>query len=352
MHIFNYKNIANSLLTTDIINLVSAIHEFKGKQALYIEAKPDILSYMLRNAKVQSTEASNRIEGIYTSKARLDEIVENKAVPNGRNEKEIAGYRDVLATIHESYDYIPPTSNYMLQLHNILYSYSGSTIGGSFKNSDNVIEEIYTDGRRKIRFKPVSAFETPDAMDRICRAYIKESNEGKINQLLLIPAFILDFLCIHPFNDGNGRVSRLLTLLLLYRSGYIVGKYISIEKIIERSKDTYYDVLRESSLGWHTNENNYRPFIEYYLGTILNAYREFSTRVEHLSDGNIKSIDRIRKIFETKIGKITKADIVEICPDISLITIERSLSQLKNGGVITQLGNGRYTAYILRNVTD
>lgn len=247
MREFIYNDIKKELLTNEIINLIASIHEYKGKQELYIEAKPDILASLIEIAKIQSTGASNRIEGIYTTDERLTEIVSKKAIPKNRNEEEIAGYREVLATIHDGYEYINPRPNIMLQLHRDLYKFSASSIGGSFKNSDNVIEEKDIDGNSLIRFKQVSAFETPQAMEDLCNSFNGAVNQRNIDPLFLIPMFILDFLCIHPFNDGNGRMSRLLTLLLLYRSGYIVGKYISIEMIIEKTKETYYDVLLESS---------------------------------------------------------------------------------------------------------
>lgn len=248
MHTFDYTSIINQLLTTSIVNLLSSIHEYKGKQSMFIEAKHDILSGMLEIAKIQSTKASNKIEGIFTSDDRLNLIVKEKADPKSRNEKEIAGYRDVLSAIHENYDYIAPRPNLILQLHRDLYSYSATSIGGTFKNNDNVIEEQDAEGNRFVRFQPVSAFETPELIERLCDTYLLEVGKREVDPLLLIPVFVMDFLCIHPFSDGNGRMSRLMTLLLLYRAGYIVGKYISIEMLIEKTKETYYEVLQEARL--------------------------------------------------------------------------------------------------------
>lgn len=346
MRLFDYSEVAKSLLQVNIVNLLSSIHEFKGKQSMFIESKPDILAKMLDIAKVQSTEASNKIEGIFTSNTRLYEIVQHKAEPKTRNEKEIAGYRDVLATIHENYDYIVPRPNIILQLHRDLYAYSPSSIGGIFKNSNNVIEEQDAQGNKKIRFQPISAFETPESMRNLCDTFIDTINNTDFDPLLLIPVFILDFLCIHPFNDGNGRMSRLLTLLLLYRAGYIVGKYISIEMLIEKTKDTYYDVLKSSSVNWHENLNDYSYFVEYYLGIVLNAYKEFSTRVEYLAVKNISKTDRIKSVIEKHVGKMTKTDIINLCPDISKTTIEKALSDLVKQKVILKIGNGRYTSYV------
>ena len=278
-------------------------------------------------------------------------MVKDKTTPRNRSEKEIAGYRDVLATIHESYDYIPIRPGMILQLHRDLYKFSGMTMGGNYKNSDNVISEEDAQGNKRIRFQPVSAWETPEAMERLCGAYNDFCNCGQYDPLLMIPVFIMDFLCIHPFNDGNGRMSRLLTLLLLYRAGYHVGKYISIEKLIERTKGAYYDNLQDSSMNWHEGENNYIPFVTYQLGVILAAYREFADRVKTLSESNGKS-DRVRDILKGHLGKITKAEIMVQCPDVSQTTIQRALNELLKTGEIIKIGGGRYTSYTWNREID
>ncbi len=346
MREFDFKTAAEKLLTNDIVNMLGFIHEYKGQQNLFIEAKADVLSHLLEIAKIQSTEASNRIEGIYTSDERIQALVREKSEPRNRNENEIAGYRDVLATIHENYDYIPPRGGVILQLHRDLYQYSGFGIGGHFKNSDNVIEEELADGTKRVRFRPASAFETPDLIDNLCNQFLREVDRGEVDPLLLIPMFVLDFLCIHPFNDGNGRMSRLLTLLLLYRSGYIVGKYISIEMLIEKTKDTYYDALQASSTGWHDGTNDYMPFVSYTLGIIKSAYKTFSERVEHLTTKGISKPERVRQFIENKLGKVTKKDIMDACPDISATTIEKALGDLVKNGTIIKIGNGRGTGYV------
>lgn len=345
MRNYDLQNKWQKLLTPDIVALLTQIHEFKGEQNLFIEANSDTLTQLVEIAKIQSTEASNKIEGIYTSDERLKKIVLDKTTPRTRNEQEIAGYRDVLATIHESYEYIPLRPTMILQLHRDLYKFSGMSIGGSYKNSDNVIAEEDAEGNRFVRFQPVPAWETPEAIDMACQAYSQAVQVGA-DPLLLIPMFILDFLCIHPFNDGNGRMSRLLTLLLLYRSGYIVGKYISIEKVIEQSKETYYETLQQSSAGWHENENDYAPFVRYLLGTIVAAYREFSSRVQLLVTSGMSKPDRIRELIKNTLGKITKTEIMEKFPDISQATVQRTLIELQKNNEIIKLSGGRYTAYI------
>ena len=351
MRKYEFQNEWQKLLVPDIVALLTQIHEFKGEQNLFIETNSDTLTQLVEVARIQSTEASNKIEGIYTSDDRLKKIVLNKTTPRTRNEQEIAGYRDVLATIHESYEYIPLRPTMILQLHRDLYKFSGMSIGGNYKNSDNVIAETDSAGNRFVRFQPVPAWETPEAIDFACKAY-DEAVQSGADPLLVIPMFILDFLCIHPFNDGNGRMSRLLTLLLLYRSGYIVGKYISIEKVIEQSKETYYETLQQSSAGWHENQNDYAPFVRYILGVIVAAYRDFSSRVQVLVTSGMSKPDRIREIIKDTLGKITKAEIMEKCPDISQVTVQRTLIELQKKGEIIKLGGGRYTAYIWNREID
>ena len=344
--IYDYGDKWQKLLSPDIVARLTAIHEFKGEQSLFIEAKADTLNVLCEIAKVQSTEASNKIEGIRTTDERLKKIVENKTTPKTRNEKEIAGYRDALATIHESHDFIPPKPAYILQLHRDLYKFSGAGYGGRYKTADNVIAEEDTDGKLYARFTPVAAWETDDAMTELCAAYERVIGTETVDPLLIIPMFILDFLCVHPFADGNGRMSRLLTLLLLYRAGYIVGKYVSIEKFIESSKETYYEVLQASSAGWHDNENDYEPFVKYTLGVVLAAYRDFSARVDALITKELSKPERVREIIRTTFGKITKTEIMRKCPDISQVTVQRTLSDLTDKGEIFKIGGGRYTTYI------
>lgn len=346
MRNYDYSEKWVKLLTPDIVSLLTQIHEFKGEQTLFIEAHADVLTSLMGIAKIQSTVASNSIEGIFTSDDRLMKLVKDKTIPRNRNEEEIAGYRDVLNTIHNSYEHIPPKASIILQLHRDLYKFSGSGMGGTYKNTDNVIAEDDGAGHKFVRFQPVPAWETPQAIEQLCKAYEDSVSNGKVDPLLAIPMFVLDFLCIHPFHDGNGRMSRLLTLLLLYRSGYIVGKYISIEKLIEESKETYYEVLHECSMNWHENENTYEPFVKYLLGVVVSAYREFSSRVMVLASSGLSKPERIREIIRESLGKFTKAELVEKCPDISTTTVQRTLNELLKKGEIKKIGGGRYTAYV------
>ena len=345
LKIFDYDDSPKTLLTPNVVAMLASIHEHKGKQALFIEAHADSLATLMEVAKVQSTGASNRIEGINTTDKRLEELVRKKSAPRNRTEQEIAGYRDVLATIHESYDYIHPRPNIILQLHQQLYSFSKSSIGGVYKNADNYISETDPEGKESIRFQPVPAYLTASAMDSLCASFIRSLEKNEHDPLLLIPMFVLDFLCVHPFNDGNGRMSRLLTLLLLYRAGYIVGKYISLEKLIESSKDTYYEALQDSSVLWHENRSDYLPFVRYSLGILQKAYSEFEDRVQFLHDRALSKPDRIKAVIERKIGKISKKEVMEACPDISKVTVERTLTALVKAGYLVRIGGGRTAAY-------
>ncbi|GHU70504.1 cell division protein Fic [Spirochaetia bacterium] len=346
MRNFDYLDLPSSLACNEIMNLLAAVHEYKGKQELFVEARADVLVTLLEIARIQSTGASNRIEGINTSDERLAALVAMKTEPRNRSEEEIAGYREVLTLIHESYDHIPLRPNIILQLHRDLYQFNPSMLGGKYKAADNVIAEVSADGRERVRFKPLPALETPIAVEELCAAFNGALDAGKIDPLLLIPRFILDFLCIHPFADGNGRMSRLLCLLLLYRSGYLVGKYISLETIIEQTKETYYEALEIGSTGWHEGENDCLPFVRHFLEVLLKAYREFSFRVGLTFNRSLSKPDRVRVLFESTLGQLSKKDILDRFPDISTSTVEASLSSLLKEGFIAKIGAGKKTKYI------
>ncbi len=350
MRKFNLLEEYNGIISnSNIINLISKIHEYKGKQSYLLDTKKDTLDTLLKVAKIQSTSSSNKIEGIYTTDKRISEIVNQKLEPKNRNEEEIAGYRDVLSLIHGNYNFIDITKNTILQLHRDLYKYTGYNYGGKFKNSQNYIEEKNEKGEKKIRFTPLSCVETPIAIEELCKNYNELVNNELCDLLVLIPIFILDFVSIHPFNDGNGRMSRLLTLLLLYKADYVVGKYISIEKIIEETKDSYYDALEKSSVKWHDNENDYSYFVEYYLGIILNAYKEFDSRINIAENKKITAYDRIIDIFKDNIIPIDKAFIMNKFPNLSETTIERVLNKLLKEDKIVKISGGRYTKYKWNN---
>ena len=344
MRNFDYSLLRARTFDREVINYIGLIHEFKGRQQLYLEQKPRELETSVEIAKIQSTESSNAIEGITTTKARLKRLMADKTTPRDRGEKEIKGYRHVLNVIHENFDYVPIRKNYILQLHKMLYQFTEERFGGSFKDTPNEIDMVYPDGRTVLLFKPLEPFETPEAVEKLCEEYDKAINKYGIDPLIAIPVFIHDFLCIHPFNDGNGRMSRLLTTLLLYKSGFVIGRYISLEKKIEITKDEYYVALQESSQNWHEEKNDDTAFIKYILGTIVAAYRDFEERVNMLGK-KVSARDMVEKAIRSKIGKFTKNDIMELCPEIGRGSVENSLKALCEEGIIKKEGQGRATFY-------
>lgn len=344
MREFNYSELKNKLWDNEILGYCSIIHEQKGKQELYEKQKPEELGKLVEIAKIQSTEASNSIEGIRTTDTRLKQLCSEKTAPRNRDEEEIAGYRDALNLIHENFDYIPITPNYILQLHRTLYSHQTTNIGGHFKNVQNYISATNEKGERYTLFTPLPPYATPPAVEKICEEFNLAIADNVVDPLILIPIFIHDFLCIHPFVDGNGRMSRLLTTLLLYRCGYKVGKYISLEAKIAKNKNLYYDALEQSQQGWNENTDNPEPFIKYLLGTVISAYRDFEDRFNIVAD-NSKSIDIVRTAISTIIGKFTKAKIMELCPSLSISTIESALRKLIASNEIERHGQGRSIFY-------
>ena len=308
MRPFNYSNLSNQKWDSDILGYIAAIYKEAGKQELYLKQRPDELEKLVEIAKIQSTESSNSIEGIVTTSTRIKQLVEEKTAPRNRDEQEIAGYRDVLNIIHENFDAIPLSKNYILQLHKILYSHMSNPMAGRTKNNQNYISVKYPDVHVETIFTPLAPYETPEALDQNCEEYNRVIGNMEVEPLIAIPIFIHDFLCIHPFNDGNGRMSRLLTTLLLYRSGFYVGKYISLEAKIANNKDLYYGSLNQSQDGWHEGCEDSLPFIKYILGIILSAYRDFEDRFSIVEE-KLPAIEMVRKATLNKIGKFTKQDI-------------------------------------------
>ena len=345
MRDFNYSKIKEQKWDSEVLAYIAAIYKEAGKQELYLKQRPEELEKLVNVAKIQSTEASNAIEGIITTNTRLKQLVEEKTTPRNCDEQEIAGYRDVLNTIHESFDAIPITRNYILQLHKIMYSHMNNPMGGRTKNVQNYISATYSDGHSEILFTPMSPFETPEALDRICAEYNRVIGNFEVEPLIVIPVFIHDFLCIHPFNDGNGRMSRLLTTLLLYQNGFYVGKYISLEAVIMKNKDLYYDALQRSQNDWHNGKEDSVPFIKYILSTILNAYKEFEDRFTVVED-KLPAVEMVKKAVELKIGKFNKQDIRELCPSLSVSSVEGALRKLVASGELKREGKGKATFYI------
>ncbi|EIJ80417.1 Fic family protein [Bacillus methanolicus PB1] len=341
MRRFHYEELKNLRLPMTTVQLISKINEYKGKQDLYKKQSPQILNTLREVAVIQSTKASNSIEGIIITDKRLKAIMQNhNTEPLDRSEGEIAGYRDVLNTIHSSYDVIPINSNVLLQLHRDLYKFV-SAEGGRWKQNDNYIKEKLPTGETYVRFVPTPAFQTPEAMNNLIEEYRERVNQQDVEPLILIAVFILDFLCIHPFDDGNGRMARLLTLLLLYKFGYEVGRYISLEKVIEESKETYYETLKRSSIGWHEGQNDIFSWTNYLLGTIVAAYKQLEERVGVVESRAGDKSARVEEFIDKKIGYFTKEDIRNACPDVSESTINRVLNKLKEEQKIASTGKGR-----------
>ena len=345
MRKFNYLKLMELSLPVSVYHMIASIHEYKGKQELYVENYPDILEKMIDIAKIQSTKSSNAIEGIYTNDSRLRALMKKKAEPKNRNEEEIAGYRHVLDIVHENYEYIEFNKNDILTLHNQLYSYSHVNHKGKFKTMDNTIVEVDALGNKKVRFQPVGSFETEKYFDEMVKEY-NMALKANIPPLILIPVVIHDFLCIHPFSDGNGRMSRILTLLLLYKFEYFVGRYISIEMLIEESKNSYYEELQNSSENWHTGENDELPFMKYMLGIIMKAYEECDNRFRLIGKGKLTSPERVFSVIQKSLEPLSKKDIMILCPDISQRTVERALKELQDTERIRQIGAGRSTKYV------
>lgn len=344
MRTFNYSAIKDQKWDSEILSLIAAIYKEAGKQEQYLKQRPQELEKLVEIAKIQSTQSSNAIEGIVTTSTRIKQLVEEKTAPKNRDEQEIAGYRDVLNIIHESFDAIPITQNYILQLHKILYSHMNNPLAGRTKNVQNYISATYPDGSVKTLFTPLAPFETPEALDRICEEYNRVIGNMELEPLIAIPVFIHDFLCIHPFNDGNGRMSRLLTTLLLYRNGFYVGKYISLEAKIAKNKDLYYDALAQSQTGWHEGAEDVVPFIKYILGTILAAYKDFEEQFA-LVEIKLPALETVRLASQNKIGRFTKQDIRELCPSLSISSIEGALRKMVACGELKREGDGKSTCY-------
>lgn len=344
MRDFHYAAIREQKWDSEILGLIAAIYKEAGKQEMYLKQRPEELEKLVEIAKVQSTEASNAIEGIVTTSTRIRQLVEEKTAPRNRDEQEIAGYRDALNIIHENFDAIPITRNYILQLHKVLYSHMNNPMAGQTKSVQNFISATYPDGHTETLFTPLAPFETPEALDRICDEYNRVIGNMEAEPLIVIPIFIHDFLCIHPFNDGNGRMSRLLTTLLLYRNGFYVGKYISLEAKIAKNKDLYYAALRQAQEGWHEGTEDAVPFIKYLLGIILSAYRDFEERFS-LVEQKKPALETVRQATLSKIGRFSKQDIRELCPALSVSSIEGALRKLVASGELKREGNGKSTCY-------
>lgn len=346
MRRFDYSFLSNGLLPAGLVSLTAGIASLKTMAGVRKDHYTKIFTELESIAKIQSIKSSNAIEGIITSDDRIAAIVNQNSAPLNHNEAEIAGYRDALNEIHLGYEHIDFREADILRLHEIMMSVAGYNFGGQYKTDDNVILEIAADGTRKVRFRPTPAAETAQAMEQLELAYLSARCDASINQLLLIPCVILDFLCIHPFRDGNGRMSRLLSLLLLYKNGYDAGKYISFEEQINNQKVWYYEALRQSSVGWDTNENSYFPFIENFLSMLFACYSELDKRFAVVNGKKIEKKNRVEATILNSLTPLSKADICKILPDVSPSTVEAVLGDMIKSGSIRKIGQGRATRYV------
>lgn len=346
MRKFDYSFLNNGLLPANIINLTSSIASLKTMAGVRKEEYAKIFTELEAVAKVQSVKSSNAIEGIVTSDERIAAIVNQDSAPLNHTEGEIAGYRDALNAIHLNHDNLDLRESDILRLHETMMQMAGYEYGGQYKTGDNYIIEEDKDGNRKVRFRPTPANEVKEAMEQLELAYMEARNNANINQLLLIPCVVLDFLCIHPFRDGNGRMSRLISLLLLYKNGYDAGKYVSFEEQINNYKDFYYEALRESSIGWHENQNTYVPFIENFLSTLYMCYKELDKRFAVVNGKKITKTARIEATVLNSLVPISKAEICNVLPDVSPTTVEAVLGIMVRNGQIKKIGQARMTRYI------
>jgi Fic family protein len=340
MSSLKYRHLDNLSFDTQQIATLRELGEYRGKQILYSKQSPEILKSLQETARIESTESSNRLEGIEVSPKRLEDLMLQNSKPKGRPEQEVAGYRDALSLIHEADSEMKLSCNVILQIHKIVYSYMPHP-GGKWKTTDNEIIERHPDGTSRVRFKPTPAFQTPMKMNELEEDYKEVLSQGKIDPLILIPITILDFLCIHPFSDGNGRVARLLTLLTLYHFDYQVGRYISLERIFEETKDDYYRTLEESSKKWHQGKHDIKPWMNYFWISLLRAYKEFEERVGTIKPGRGSKTDQVRKAVARQIVPFAISDIEKECPWISRDMIRLVLREMKAEGLIKSTGKGR-----------
>ena len=340
MRSFEHGYLLEQLISQEMLMMVRTIGEYRGRQSLYQEQSPEVLETLRRVAMVQSVESSNRIEGVTVAADRLEAIVARKTTPKGRSELEVAGYRDVLADIHANANRMVIGPDLLLSFHGQMYARTPDK-GGRWKEKDNAILEVGPNGQQFIRFRPVSALATPEFIKRLCTLYHQATDRREAEPLLLIASFIFDFECIHPFWDGNGRIGRLLTLMLLYQAGYEVGRYISLERIVEESKETYYEVLLKSSHGWHEAKHDLRPWWNYFLGTLIAAYREFEERVGTITTAKGSKREMVQQAVKRLPNRFRIAELQRVCPSVSYPTLKRALEELKRQKKVRCLGKGR-----------
>ena len=340
MNSISTSYLSNLTFKAEQLSALRNLGECRGRQTLFERQRPEVLRELRTIAAIESTDASNRLEGITAPGSRIKDLVLHNTKPRNRSEQEIAGYRDALELIHESRKDMPVTINVIKQLHSRLYGHLAEA-GGRWKPVDNDIVERGPDGQIiRIRFHTVSAVATPQAMGALLERY--EASEQAVQEpLVLIPLFVLDFLCIHPFRDGNGRVARLITLLLLYHFGYDVGRYISLERIFEKTKESYYETLEASSQGWHEAEHDVNPWLDYFWGVMQRAYNDFEERVGHIGSGRGSKSQQVREAVARVPGSFAISELERVCPGVSKETIRNVLRLMRDEGLVEMRGRGR-----------
>ena len=349
MRKFDFTFLEQDKIPGDLINVLTDIYLMKRDNDGRKEKYGTVFTELEKIAIVQSVKGSNAIEGILTTEDRINEIVNRSSAPLNHNEEEIVGYRDALNLVHNNYQNLSFSETNILSLHKTMLRIAKANAAGKYKEHDNAIMEIKADGTRSVRFTPISASETKEAMNQLVLAYMDARDNSNINQLLLIPCVILDFLCIHPFSDGNGRMSRLLTLLLLYKAGFDAGKYISFEEQINKAKGHYYESLRKSSVSWHDNKNDYFFFVENFLITLFTCYKELDKRFATVNSKKVNKTSRIEATILNSVLPISKKEISDILPDVSVTTIETVLGKMLKEGRILKIGAGKNTKYIRKS---
>ena len=345
MKIFDYSFLKDKPIPANTVNLLTTVEKLTIDRRTLIESYPKLFEELTKIAIVQSIISSNAIEGIVTTDERIKDLLSGSVSPINHNENEILGYKDVIDLIHHNCDEYEFTEEQILAFHQLLLSYERPSYAGKYKTSDNVILEIAKNGTRSIRFRPTPAKETQTAMEQMILAYMDARDDSSVNQLLLIPCVILDFLSIHPFSDGNGRMSRLLSLLLLYKNGFSIGKYISFENQINLNKREYYQSLKLSSENWGNSKNDYYPFINHFLVTLIRCYNELDKRVSILSSKVTNKKERIKITIEKSMIPLSRKELMELWPDIAVDTIKKVLIELQNEGIIQKIGNFKNAKY-------
>lgn len=337
---FGPDHLEKTTVPMSTVRSIALLGEYKGKQQLFEKQSPQALSALREVARVQSIESSNRIEGVTAASGRVAELAAERTTPRDRSEQEIAGYRDALSTVHANAHEMDVSTGLVLQLHRDLYQFS-PTPGGTWKSAANDIVDVLADGTHRLRFSPVAPHLVDTAMSDLVAGYHSVMSGGHVDSLIAVPAFVLDFLCIHPFSDGNGRLSRILNLMLLCQANYDVGRYISLEKVIEDSKETYYEALEASSEGWHEGEHDLMPWLQFSHGVLLAAYLEFEHRVGQMGTGRGAKREMVIDCVRHLPAMFRYADIERACPGVSRPTIVRVLGELRDNGEIRCTKGGR-----------